>query len=532
MSISILRLYGELSILLCLATFALWAAWALLQRRDGTAARWVTLGYLLIGTALAAPLAARLGMSAYGDAAARPVQIWSGSLGDSTRVGFAVRASGRAQGEDGQGRWGGSVAQSTARALCLGLLAASGLGLTRLLWRWRRLRRHCRQLTPMRACGRLHVCVSDSDPTPYSTWSGRRSFVVVPISLLADPPRLRLAIRHELVHIRRRDTVAAFLLAVVRALFPWHPALGAWTRLMARLQEHACDQALIARGVPLQAYADCLVRAARMADTHRCRPTVAVGLGPRNRHALTRRIEMLARRSDRRNPWVVPAVAVAGLALLGLVASAATAIVADRRATRTEAEAIAAAVVQRDGFVVPVDDMVVEQLGLMIGAPEQRDHWRAALQRGATLRLQIDPILQAHGVPAELAAVAMIESAFRNLPAEEGSSSHRGAGVWQFIPETARHFGLQVDATHDERLDLDKATDAAARYLRALHDQLGDWPLAIAAYTHGESAVSQAVERGGTRDAAKLVASGALSSYSSQVLAAILLNERPDLLRP
>jgi membrane-bound lytic murein transglycosylase D len=180
---------------------------------------------------------------------------------------------------------------------------------------------------------------------------------------------------------------------------------------------------------------------------------------------------------------------------------------------------------------VEIDETVLEQLNVMVGAEEARARWRASLERGAGLRPEIEVVLRRHGLPVELAAVALVESGFRNLPPAEDDPRRRGAGVWQFIPGTARHFGLRVDETTDERMDVSLATDAAARYLAALHAEFETWPLAIAGYTHGGGTLRQVIAESGTRDASALVRKGALQPYSSQVLAAVLLMEKPDLVR-
>jgi membrane-bound lytic murein transglycosylase D len=77
-------------------------------------------------------------------------------------------------------------------------------------------------------------------------------------------------------------------------------------------------------------------------------------------------------------------------------------------------------------------------------------------------------------------------------------------GPWQFMPETGRIYGLKVNATRDDRRDLYKSTHAAARYLRDLYKQLGDWLLVIAAYNGGDARVESAIRKAKSRDFWKL----------------------------
>lgn len=120
-----------------------------------------------------------------------------------------------------------------------------------------------------------------------------------------------------------------------------------------------------------------------------------------------------------------------------------------------------------------------------------------------------------------------VESGYRNraeseLPASVPQSS-RGAGYWMFIAPTARAWGLTVDATLDERLDLQKETAAAIGLLSSDHARYGDWGLALAAYNQGERAVDRAIREGGSRDAFELAEAGLLNDYVAQVYAAAIL---------
>ncbi|HMU08849.1 MAG TPA: lytic transglycosylase domain-containing protein [Ferruginibacter sp.] len=108
----------------------------------------------------------------------------------------------------------------------------------------------------------------------------------------------------------------------------------------------------------------------------------------------------------------------------------------------------------------------------------------------------IDNILSQYGLPRELKYLAVIES---NL--STGATSWKGAGgPWQFMPYTARDYGLVVNGFFDERRDYYKSTHAAARYLLTLYSQMHDWLLVIAAYNGGPGRVYSAIKKSGSRN--------------------------------
>lgn len=109
----------------------------------------------------------------------------------------------------------------------------------------------------------------------------------------------------------------------------------------------------------------------------------------------------------------------------------------------------------------------------------------------------IDNIFSQYGLPRELKYLAVIES---NL--STGATSWVGAGgPWQFMPYTARDYGLVVNASYDERRDYYKSTHAAARYLLTLYKQMNkDWLLVIAAYNGGPGRVYNAMKRSGSKN--------------------------------
>ena len=106
----------------------------------------------------------------------------------------------------------------------------------------------------------------------------------------------------------------------------------------------------------------------------------------------------------------------------------------------------------------------------------------------------IQKVFAAQGLPPDLAYVPLIESAFR----PEAMSSASAKGVWQFMKGTALENGLRHDWYIDERSNPEKATVAAANYLKTLADTFdGDWPLALASYNSGPGRVQKAIKRVG-----------------------------------
>ena len=98
------------------------------------------------------------------------------------------------------------------------------------------------------------------------------------------------------------------------------------------------------------------------------------------------------------------------------------------------------------------------------------------------------------GLPGELCLLPIVESRLDPFAFSSGGA----VGLWQFIPATARRFGLKIDWWVDERRDVVLATDAALDYLEELHGLFGDWLLALAGYNWGEGHVARALRRAGS----------------------------------
>lgn len=120
-----------------------------------------------------------------------------------------------------------------------------------------------------------------------------------------------------------------------------------------------------------------------------------------------------------------------------------------------------------------------------------RNYFGRVVNRSQPYMYHIANEVKKRNMPAEAALLPFIESAFVTK-----AKSHVGAsGLWQFMPATGRHYGLEKTPVYDGRHDVYAATDAALNYLQYLYGLFGDWPLAFAAYNWGEGNVGRAVNR-------------------------------------
>ncbi len=139
----------------------------------------------------------------------------------------------------------------------------------------------------------------------------------------------------------------------------------------------------------------------------------------------------------------------------------------------------------------------------------QKTRFEAGLTAAERYMPRFEAIFKAEGMPIELTRLVMVESMFNmNAFSRAGAS-----GVWQFMPGTARKFGLKISKGVDDRSDPVLSAQAAARMLKYDYDIVGTWPLAINSYNAGRRHLERAIAALGTRDIVKIIRRYRVGSY-------------------
>lgn len=137
---------------------------------------------------------------------------------------------------------------------------------------------------------------------------------------------------------------------------------------------------------------------------------------------------------------------------------------------------------------------------------------------------EIERILKEEGVPEDFKYLAVAESGLENV-----TSPASAGGYWQFIPGTAKNYGLEISNDVDERCHLEKATRAACKYLKNAKNRFGSWTLAAAAYNRGEGGLNAAINDQNCKDYWNLWLNNETSRYVFRIMAFKLMFENPQM---
>ena len=184
-------------------------------------------------------------------------------------------------------------------------------------------------------------------------------------------------------------------------------------------------------------------------------------------------------------------------------------------------------------FSLPVvfNDRVLQEIYYMTNAA--RSFMSGSLNRKTAYDSLVYAQLDSAKMPRDLIYLALVESGFKL----KAYSRAKASGMWQFIPETGKRYGLEVDYWVDMRRNPEMATMAALKYLKRLHNEFGDWLLAMAAYNCGEGRVHRLVremQADTTRDSTVPVSYWDLElpketmRYVPRILAAMVIGHYPE----
>lgn len=136
----------------------------------------------------------------------------------------------------------------------------------------------------------------------------------------------------------------------------------------------------------------------------------------------------------------------------------------------------------------------------------------------------IEPILKEHGIPDDFKYIPLVETGLTtNIYSSKGA-----AGLWQFMPQTGRDFGLKVNSSVDERFNIQLSTLAAAKYFKSLYKVFGSWTLVAAAYNAGEGRIKRQVKSQKQNNYFKLKLNRETAAYVYSIISMKEIIEYPE----
>jgi membrane-bound lytic murein transglycosylase D len=194
-----------------------------------------------------------------------------------------------------------------------------------------------------------------------------------------------------------------------------------------------------------------------------------------------------------------------------------------------ETEAAVAADLATTKHDLPIENNERVQSFIELFQGNLRDFMQDSLHRSAKYLPMVQEVFRAESIPLDLAYLAIVESGYKTNALSRASAR----GMWQFMPATGKEYGLDQDWFIDERSDPEKATRAAAQYLKSLHRFFdGDWNMAMASYNAGPGRIQRAVKQSKVADYWDLTETSRYlpketRNYVPMIMAAVLIAKNP-----
>lgn len=377
---------------------------------------------------------------------------------------------------------------------------------------------------------RITIVFSESARIPFCWSLMFSSFVIIPVSFVGNRSDLLLAIRHELQHIRQNDTSWLHLLWLLKIVFFWNPFIYLWQRWFVQMQEFACDETLVLeKKISTLSYAQCLIDTAACAYTVSSIPVGSLGLSNNYQSILKRRISMLFQYKNRKSKKIFILSTYAATAFLA--ASFAFALNQDQLAHKLTEQELNV-MTHKLHLAMTVEPEVIVELNNIRSSHKARSMVEASLIQMKLYKSYIAAQLKLNNLPDMLLALPFVESGYK--PLDQSKNPMHAAGIWQFIPDTAKKYGLNIHSNNDERLNAKLETKAAIEYLTDLYTKYHDWKLAVIAYEYGDEITDELIDKTGTQDAWALARSSFapidLKQFLTRYESVILIINNPKLI--
>lgn len=378
----------------------------------------------------------------------------------------------------------------------------------------------------------IHIVFSDKTAIPFCYSFLKSHYVIMPLDNIKNNSDLKIAIRHEFQHIRQGDTYWLHFLAIVNVLCFWNPFVKFWQNWFTESQEFACDEVLVLnKNASRINYAQCLIDTASRAVSEKLFPQGSLGMiGARSnfQSMLNRRVDMLFNYKTTRKKNVL----FCAYAMCFLTATSFSYAFDTNSAFKPFNAAELKSISTKSSAHFTFTPEVLAEINNIRGSEQARSYLLASLQRMNKYKPYIESQLKTNHIPTDLLALPLIESGYKPLP--QSKNPMHAAGIWQFIPSTAKRFDLIINAEQDDRLDCQLSTQAAVAYLNSLYAKYHDWKLSAIAYEYGDEITDHLINMTHSHEAWSLARSAGapkdLTKFLSLYEAAIIIMNHPELL--
>jgi membrane-bound lytic murein transglycosylase D len=384
------------------------------------------------------------------------------------------------------------------------------------------IRKLISQSTLIKKHGRVQCYLCPGLRVPCSFWFPHKYFVLIPEEVLIRRKMFTHSLSHELQHHRQGDTKIIYLVELMKAFFYLNPFTHLWIKIFHENRELECDREVVKRkGFDPIEYGNTLIDVAKLNSGIDLNKVWAMA----SLTKIKRRIEMIAlkkKSSFEKSKCFIFVTLLMGFTWQTVAAS--RNILGVKRMNIQEAKEW----VQDIKFDIPIEvnETVLKYLNYYLSDPKGKAYLQRSKERMQKYKAFIQKMIKDSSMPEALLAVPLMESGYNN----SAVSSVGATGLWQFIPSTARKYGLVVNSQVDERRHVKKATQAALSYYQDLlkvREFNGDWRLALLAYNTGENRLASAIRSQGTSNPWSYNDLGD-HNYLAKIMAGVILLQNPN----